>query len=56
MNVAVLGAGLAGLAAACELVDRGCCVTLFERRPWAGGKTYSFRVPTTGEWLDNSKS
>jgi squalene-associated FAD-dependent desaturase len=55
MNVAVLGAGLAGLAAACELADRGCRVTLFERRPWAGGKTYSFQDPTTGEWLDNGQ-
>jgi protoporphyrinogen oxidase len=42
MNVGVIGAGLAGLAAACDVADAGCRVTVFERRPWPGGKTYSF--------------
>ncbi|MBI4570823.1 MAG: FAD-dependent oxidoreductase [Chloroflexi bacterium] len=55
MNVAVLGAGLAGLACAVELAERGHGVTLFERRPWAGGKTYSFRERETGELVDNGQ-
>lgn len=55
MRVAVLGAGLAGLAAACDLSDAGHAVTLFERRPWAGGKTYSFVERETGEQIDNGQ-
>ena len=55
MRVAVLGGGLAGLAAGCELVDRGHQVTLFERRPWAGGKTYSFVERETQEAVDNGQ-
>ncbi len=55
MKVAVIGAGLAGLAAGCELADLGHTVTLFERRPWAGGKTYSFTDHETGEQVDNGQ-
>jgi squalene-associated FAD-dependent desaturase len=38
MRVAVIGGGLAGLAAALELVDSGHEVTLYEARPTLGGK------------------
>ena len=55
MNVAIIGAGLAGLACACELADAGHRVTLFERRPWAGGKAYSFVDDETGETVDNGQ-
>ena len=55
MNVAVIGAGLAGLAAACDVADAGCRVTVFERRPWAGGKTYSFNDRETGRTVDNGQ-
>ena len=37
MKVAVVGGGLAGLAAALELVDQGHAVTLYEARPTLGG-------------------
>jgi squalene-associated FAD-dependent desaturase len=37
MRVAVVGGGLAGLAAGLELVDSGHVVTLFEARPTLGG-------------------
>ena len=43
MNVCVIGAGLAGLAAACDVAEQAAASSLLERRPWAGGKTYSFR-------------
>ncbi|MEQ7010732.1 hydroxysqualene dehydroxylase HpnE [Actinopolymorpha sp. B17G11] len=41
-SVAVVGGGLAGIAAACRLADRGAAVTLLEARPHLGGATYSF--------------
>ncbi|WP_406694412.1 phytoene desaturase family protein [Singulisphaera sp. Ch08] len=37
-RVAVVGAGLGGLAAACTLAARGHAVTIFDRNEWAGGK------------------
>ncbi|MFO0104456.1 MAG: FAD-dependent oxidoreductase, partial [Cyanobium sp.] len=38
MRVAIVGAGLAGLAAAVDLVDAGHQVDLYEARPFMGGK------------------
>ena len=38
LPVAVIGAGLGGLAAACTLAARGHKVQLFEKNPWLGGK------------------
>ena len=37
-KIAIVGAGLGGLAAACTLAARGYSVTLFERNNWLGGK------------------
>jgi zeta-carotene desaturase len=44
MRVAIVGAGLAGLATAIELVDAGHEVEIFEARPFVGGKV--------GSWVD----
>lgn len=55
MRIAVIGGGLAGLSAACELADRRHQVTVFERRPWLGGKTYSFVDRVTGDEIDNGQ-
>ena len=44
MRVAIVGAGLAGLAAAVDLVDAGHAVDLYEARPFMGGKV--------GSWVD----
>jgi phytoene desaturase len=38
MRVAVIGSGLAGLAAACTLAARGYAVEVFDKNPWLGGK------------------
>jgi zeta-carotene desaturase len=44
MRVAIVGAGLAGLATAIDLADAGCEVQIFESRPFVGGKV--------GSWVD----
>lgn len=44
MRVAIVGAGLAGLATAVDLVDAGHQVEIFESRPFVGGKV--------GSWID----
>lgn len=45
MRVAIVGAGLAGLSAAVDLVDAGHEVDLYEARPFLGGKV--------GSWVDD---
>lgn len=52
-RVAVVGGGLAGLAATLALVERGFAVTLFEARQKLGGRAGSFIDPHTGETLDH---
>ena len=52
-KVAIVGGGLAGLAAGCALADSGFQVTLFERRPFLGGRASSYQHPGTGEVVDN---
>ena len=44
MRVAIVGAGLAGMATAIDLVDAGNEVEIFESRPFVGGKV--------GSWVD----
>ena len=44
MRVAIVGAGLAGMATAIDLVDAGAEVEIFEARPFVGGKV--------GSWID----
>lgn len=52
-TVAIAGGGLAGLAAGCVLSEAGFRVTLFERRPYLGGRASSYQHPGTGEIVDN---
>jgi len=52
-KVAVVGGGLAGLAAGCALASSGFQVNLFERRPFLGGRASSYQHPGTGEVVDN---
>ncbi|HEU5198308.1 MAG TPA: hydroxysqualene dehydroxylase HpnE [Ktedonobacterales bacterium] len=54
-RVIVIGGGLAGIAAACDLADAGQPVTLIEARPFLGGKTWSFRDDHTGMTVDNGQ-
>jgi len=52
-TVAIVGGGLAGLAAACALAEAGFSVTVFERRPFLGGRASSYQLPATEEVVDN---
>jgi squalene-associated FAD-dependent desaturase len=52
-HVVIVGGGLAGLAVASGLVDRGLRITLLESRPRLGGRASSFQDPATGELVDN---
>lgn len=52
-TVAVVGGGLAGLAAGCALAEAGYKVTLLERRPYVGGRASSYQHPGTNETVDN---
>ncbi|MDB9348932.1 FAD-dependent oxidoreductase [Nodularia spumigena] len=48
-SVVVVGAGLAGLACAYELSQRGFAVTLLEKAPQLGGKIASWPIEAAGE-------
>ena len=50
----VVGAGLAGLAAALDLAKARVPVTLLERRAFPGGRSYSF-TDASGETIDNGQ-
>jgi zeta-carotene desaturase len=52
-HVVVVGGGFAGLTAALELARAGRRVTLLERRPFLGGRAYSFTHAPTGDVIDN---
>lgn len=52
-NVAVIGAGWAGLTAAVELADRGIAVTVFEASRLLGGRAR--RLEAEGTMLDNGQ-
>lgn len=56
-RVAVLGAGLAGIATSAALASAGFGVDLFEARPFSGGRATSWPVPAgdgeSGEAIDN---
>lgn len=49
----IVGAGLAGLAAAVRLRTEGAPVALYEAAPQAGGRCRSYRDPLLGREIDN---
>lgn len=52
-DVVVVGAGLAGLAAAQTLARSGAKVALVDRRPFVGGRAYSYPHPVVGDTVDS---
>lgn len=53
LEVTIVGAGLAGLAAAVALSGEGARVRLLERRPYIGGRAYSYLHPALQETIDS---
>lgn len=53
MRIAIVGGGLAGLAAAVGLSGRGWSVELFEARRRLGGRAGSFHDPSVEQWVDH---
>jgi squalene-associated FAD-dependent desaturase len=49
----VIGAGIAGLAAATRLAEQGIAVTLYEAAGQAGGRCRSYYDPTLDQTIDN---
>ncbi len=54
-KVVVVGGGLAGLAAGVRLAEAGFAPLLLERRPFLGGRAYSFEDRETGVEVDNGQ-
>lgn len=52
-DVIVIGAGVAGLSAAVALAEAGAAIILLERRPYIGGRAYSYDHPALGETIDS---
>jgi zeta-carotene desaturase len=52
-DVVIVGAGLAGLAAAVALSGAGAKVRVVERKPYVGGRAYSYPHPALGEVIDS---
>ena len=51
-DVIVVGAGAAGLAAASALTAAGAKVTILERKPYVGGRAYSYEHPALQTVVD----
>jgi zeta-carotene desaturase len=52
-TVTIIGAGVAGMSAACALAEAGFCVQLVERRGYLGGRASSYLHPGVNEVIDN---
>jgi squalene-associated FAD-dependent desaturase len=53
--VVIIGGGLSGLAAGVDLAEQGVRVIVLEKRPYLGGRAYSFTDKITGDVIDNGQ-
>jgi zeta-carotene desaturase len=54
-DVIIVGAGVAGIAAAVHCAQKGMRVLVVEQRPYIGGRARSFVDRTTGDIIDNGQ-
>lgn len=54
-EVVVIGGGIAGLAAGVRLIQLGMKPIVLEKRPFLGGRAYSFTDSETGSEIDNGQ-
>ncbi|MBT3996463.1 MAG: FAD-dependent oxidoreductase, partial [Chloroflexi bacterium] len=54
-TVVVIGGGIAGLATAVRLIQNGIKPIVLEKRPFLGGRAYSFTDKDTGTEIDNGQ-
>ena len=54
-QVLIIGGGFAGIAAAVFLDSAGFKITLLEKKPILGGRTYAFQDRKTSDWIDNGQ-
>ena len=54
-TVIVVGGGIAGLASAVRLIQHGLKPIVLEKRPFLGGRAYSFKDQETGIEIDNGQ-
>ena len=54
-KVVIVGGGLAGISAAKLLIEQGYTVSLVEKRPFLGGRAYSFSTPELDTDVDNGQ-
>ncbi|QMV20095.1 FAD-dependent oxidoreductase [Granulicella sp. 5B5] len=52
-DVLIIGGGVAGLSAAVALAESGARVTVLERKPYVGGRAYSYPHPALDEVIDS---
>jgi len=52
-SVTIIGAGVAGMSAACSLAESGLRVQLVEQRGYLGGRASSYLHPGVNEVIDN---
>ena len=55
ITVTIIGGGLSGISAAINLMNKGFKINLIEKRPYLGGRTFSFTEKVTQDQVDNGQ-